>query len=96
MKPGDPVLYHPGDGSPTALGVVVKVAAHDGDCDIDYRGPSILALDVKIGQGPHTFEPLDFTPDWTIIHCPGCGHRLTSFMTECFACGTHIDGGDHD
>lgn len=87
---GDPVLYHPGDGGLTVLGIVTAVAEHDGDCDIDYGVPDIKALDVKMGQGPHTFETLDVTPDWTIVHCPNDGHRWPSFMDACPHCGTEL------
>lgn len=86
MKIGDPVLYHRGADGTTVFGTVAAVADHDGDCDIDL-GDEMKALDVKMGQGPHTFEPLDFTPDWTIVYCPNDGHRWPSFMAACGSCG---------
>lgn len=92
MKVGDPVLYHRGDTDETVLGVVLAVAEHDGDCDIDYIGPHLRAYDVKMGQGPHTFEALDVPADWTIVHCPSDQHRWPSFFEACPRCGTPLRG----
>lgn len=85
MNVGDPVIYHRGRDGLSLFGVVKAVASHDGDCDIDL-GDEPAALDVKMGQGPHTFEPLDFTPGWTIVHCPYCGHRNPSYFDTCLTC----------
>jgi hypothetical protein len=92
---GDPVLYHLGDESGSVLGVVIAVAAHDGDCDIDL-GDDAPALDVKMGQGPHTYEPLDFSPDWTIVYCPSCRRRNVSTHLACIKCGTVLSGRSVD
>jgi hypothetical protein len=91
---GEPVLYHPGDGGDTVLGVVVAVAEHDGDVDLDLGENVPRALDVKMGQGRHTFEPLDFTPDWTIVYCVNDGHRNPSYFDACFACGQPLGSGE--
>lgn len=86
---GSPVLYHQADGS-TVLGVVTAIAEHDGDCDIDLGDPAVKALDVKMGQGPHTFEPLDAPADWTIVYCPDDGHRWPSFFAVCPVCKSEL------
>lgn len=86
---GDPVIYHRGKDGVSVFGVVKAIAAHDGDCDIDL-GDQPAALDVKMGQGPHTYEPLDFTPDWSIVYCPNDQHRWPSFFEACPHCGTAL------
>lgn len=51
---GDEVLYREGATGRWVAAIVLSVASHDGDLNLDTgHGPDLAALDVKHGTEPH-------------------------------------------